>query len=293
MNVWVLSQLEASPGTQRFLDAAHRAGHEATRLHPLDLELCLGAGGELDVLHGGVELALPDVVFTRMGAASPAAGLNTLLQLAALGVPVVNDPLALWRSRDKVRSSLLLARAGLPVPASLVPGRRLAAGLARARLGPPPWVVKRPEGSKGEAVFLVQDEAELESYFEAAGTTEAPVVVQRFVAEASGTDLRVFVVGGHTLAAMRRRSGSGDFRSNLHQGGHGERVEASAEAAAVAEAAVAALGLEVAGVDLLEADGGPLVIEVNGSPGFAGIEDATGADLSGAVVRYLEARVAD
>jgi ribosomal protein S6--L-glutamate ligase len=288
LNIWVLSHLESSPGTQRFLDAAHRRGHEAQRVHPLDLELLIDA--QLGLGYRGEPRELPDVAFTRMGATSPPASLNALLQLQALGVPVINDPRALWTTRDKVRCSLTLASVGLPVPRTIVPGRQLAPGWIEAQLGPPPWVVKRPEGCKGEAVFLVKGEAEIAAH--TSDASQAPVLVQRFVAESSGVDLRVLVAGDRVLGAMRRRSSTGDFRSNLHQGGRGEPVEVSDEVGRVALAAATVLGLGVAGVDLLESDDGPLLLEVNGSPGLAGIEDATGTNVSGAIVDYLEERVA-
>jgi ribosomal protein S6--L-glutamate ligase len=288
VNIWVLSQLESSPGTQRFLDAARRAGHTAERLHPLDLDWSVDSSGDLGTWHRGEARSLPDLVFTRMGATSPAAALNALLQLQALGLPVINDPRALWLTRDKVRCSLTLARAGLAVPRMVVPGRHSKAGWIEEQLGPPPWVVKRAEGSKGEAVFLIHDENELSEHTTAATLAETPLLVQRFIKESSGVDLRVLVAGGQVLGAMRRRSSTGDFRSNLHQGGHGEPARVSTEVERVALRAVEALGLGVAGVDLLESDAGPLLIEVNGSPGFAGIEDATGEDLAGEVVTYLE-----
>jgi ribosomal protein S6--L-glutamate ligase len=289
MRLWVLSQLVGSPGTQRFLDAAIARGHAARLLHPLDPDLALGQRGGLRLAGEAVEL--PDLAFTRMGAASPAAGLNLLLQLEALGVPVVNSPLALWQSRDKVRSLVLLARAGLPVPASLVPGRTTRPAEIEAALGPPPWVLKRPEGAKGDGVSLVHSAEQLAGCGGAHTTPDEPHLVQRFVAESSGVDLRVLVVGGQVLGAMRRRSATGDFRSNLHQGGLGEPAEPTPEVAELALHAAATLGLEVAGVDLLEAREGPLLLEVNGSPGLAGIEDATGLPLAAGVVAFLERRL--
>ncbi|MFT5199186.1 MAG: ribosomal protein S6--L-glutamate ligase [Planctomycetota bacterium] len=288
MNIWVISQLQASLGNQRFLDAAHRAGHSAELVHPLDLDLLVSTGAGFGIRYRGVSKDLPDLAFTRMGATSPPACLNTLLQLQALGIPVINDPRALWLTRDKVRCSLTLARAGLAIPRMVIPGRDFKMDCIVEQLGPAPWVVKLAEGCKGEAVFLVHDEAELRRYTDAAVQTEVPLLVQRFVAESSGVDLRVLVAGGSVLGAMRRRSSTGDFRSNLHQGGTGEPVNASPAVEHLALSAVAILGLDVAGVDVLESNQGPLLIEVNGSPGLAGIGDATQTDVGGAVVAYLE-----
>jgi ribosomal protein S6--L-glutamate ligase len=288
MNIWVLSHLQASPGNQRFLDAAHRAGHSAERVHPLDLDLLVSTGSELGIRYRGASKDLPDLAFTRLGATSPPASLNALLQLQALGIPVINDPRALWLTRDKVRCSLTLARAGLKIPRMIVPGRDFKLDYIEEQLGPPPWVVKLAEGCKGQAVFLVKDETELRRHTDAAAETEVPLLVQRFVAESSGVDLRVLVAGDSVLGAMRRRSSTGDFRSNLHQGGTGEPAEVSPAVERLALSAVATLGLGVAGVDVLESNQGPLLIEVNGSPGLAGIEDAAQTDIGGAVVAYLE-----
>lgn len=290
MRIWVLSQLVGSPGTECFLRAAVERGHHARLLHPLDLGFRLSAPeqytatDEPSILIDGEPTALPDVVFTRMGAASPQAGLHALLQLEALGVPVVNAPMGLWRARDKVRSFQVLRAAGIATPASLVLGRKLDAAILERELGPPPWVVKAPEGAKGEAVFLVSTAAEIASLPQ---DVSVPYFLQRFVAESKGRDVRVFVINGKARAAMRRESATGDFRSNLHLGGQGTEIELTPALAAVAQAATRAHGLDVAGVDVLEGADGPLVIEVNGSPGFAGIEAATGRDLSGEVVEWL------
>ena len=293
MQIWVLSQLVGSPGTECFLRSAQARGHQVRLLHPLDLGFRLSSTtAEVEpatILIDGAPAALPDVVFTRMGAASPQAGLHALLQLEALGVPVVNAPMALWRARDKVRSFQVLRAAGVATPASLVLGRRLDASVLQRELGPPPWIVKAPEGTKGEAVFLVSSAAELAALPQ---DVSVPYFLQRFVAESKGRDVRVFVIDGRANAAMRRESATGDFRSNLHLGGQGSEVELTPALAALAEAATRAHGLDVAGVDVLEGADGPLVIEVNGSPGFAGIEAATGRDLSGAVVEWLARRIA-
>jgi len=293
MHVWVLSQLVGSPGTERFLRAVDRAGHRSTFLHPLDIGLEIGGAlSDRGVLIDGERAELPDVVFTRMGAASPQAGLHVLLQLEALGVPVVNAPMPLWRARDKVRSFQVLDAACVPTPVSVVLGRQLSATALERALGAPPWVIKAPEGTKGEAVFLVEDAAGL-CALPADGTV--PYVAQRFVPEARGADVRVMVVGGEARGAMRRHARGGDFRANLALGGRAEPVDLDAGAEGLALAALAvraadAHGLVVAGVDLLESADGPLVIEVNGSPGFAGIEDATGLDLAGQVVELLTER---
>jgi len=208
--------------------------------------------------------------------------------LEGLSVPVLNASVALWRSRDKLRALSLLAQAGLPIPATLGPGRVSLPAHIETHLGPPPWVVKLPEGSKGEGVFLVRGVEELEAL-----RSKLPpgFLVQAFIQESAGVDVRVLVVGGRALAAMRRTNSSGDFRSNLAQGGHGEAVTLTPNLEELALRATSVLGLDVSGVDFVESASGPLIVEVNGSPGLAGIESATGLDLSAEVVTFLERHV--
>jgi ribosomal protein S6--L-glutamate ligase len=288
MKIWVLSQLVGSPGTERVLRAARAAGHEARLVHPLDVGLVLDSDGAVEVTLGLEPVELPEVAFTRMGAACPAVGLHVLFQLQQLGVPVVNDPRSLWLARDKVRTSQALTRAGLPVPRTYVPGRDATAEQIEAVLGPLPWVVKRAEGAGGEAVYLVNDREEVATHL---SSQVAPSLFQRFVRESAGVDVRVMVIAGRARGAIRRRSSTGDFRSNLHLGGQGEAYPLSPELAGIAERAAKALQLDVAGVDLLESASGPLLLEVNGSPGFEGIEVATGLDLCAEVIALLEGRV--
>jgi ribosomal protein S6--L-glutamate ligase len=156
------------------------------------------------------------------------------------------------------------------------------------RLGEPPWVLKTTPGTKGEGVMLVESEAALEALAALLFSQKQRFLVQRFVRESAGSDVRVLFVGGRAVVAMRRQAALGEFRSNLHLGGTAEPFELTAELTDLAERSARCLGLEVAGIDLLLASGGPLVLEVNGSPGLAGIEDATGVDVSARVVRFLE-----
>ncbi|MFT7542345.1 MAG: ribosomal protein S6--L-glutamate ligase [Gammaproteobacteria bacterium] len=287
MNIWLLSHLEGSPGTALILRAATKAGHRIELIHPMDLGFVMGAQGVLAITRHGNRTELPGVVFTRMGASSPVVGLHVLFQLQRLNIPVINDPRCLWLTRDKVRSFQVLAGKSLPVPTTFVPCRTGTPEDVERQLGPPPWIVKHAEGCKGEAVFLVHSHEELTPHLR---NEVDPSLVQRFISESSGVDVRVFVVAGKALAAIRRRSPSGDFRSNLHLGGEAEAISIQPEIAEISERAVAALGLDVAGVDILESAQGPLIIEVNGSPGFAGIEDACGVDLCSHVIDLLVSR---
>ena len=290
MRIWALTHLDATPATRRFLAAAEEAGHRATLVNPLAPGFQLDEGDCSRALLGSPD-ALPDLVFTRMGGSTPERGFDFLRALEALGVPGVNRSAALLLARDKIGSLGELARAALPVPATLVLGERTSMETVTERLGEPPWVLKTTPGTKGEGVMLVESEAALEALAAPLFGRNQRFLVQRFIRESAGSDVRVLVIGGRAIVAMRRQAAAGEFRSNLHQGGTAEPFELTAELTDLAERAARTAGLDVAGIDLLPAKGGPLVLEVNGSPGLAGIEDATGVDVSALVVRFLESLV--
>lgn len=295
MKLWILSHLKTSPGNRLVIDAATRAGHDVELVAPAALALEIRGGPEkrLTVIGPYGALPLPDMVFTRMGGSAPEHTFDALRQLEEAGIPAVNSATALEFARDKVRSFQRLAVAGLPLPATVVLGREApvdAAGLEV--LGPPPWIVKLPRSSQGMGVACVDSLASLRSVADMLRALDQRVLVQHYVREASGMDIRVLVVGGEAIAAMRREaSGDDEIRSNLHRGGTAEEIGIPPDLEAIAVKAASALGLDVAGVDLLPSKHGPVVAEVNGSPGLAGLEDATGRDLAGLVVEYLASRL--
>ncbi|MEX1023985.1 MAG: RimK family alpha-L-glutamate ligase [Planctomycetota bacterium] len=279
MKLLVLSQLEGSPGTEVFLTAARAAGHEARLENPLQARKVTGDDGVSIVCLGSLDV---DLVFTRMGSATPERGFDVLRQLELGGLRCVNAARPLRIARDKLATYVELAAADLPLPVTVLSrGDATAAEVADA-LGPPPWVWKHPIGTKGEAVELIQSAAELERR-----AADERCLLQRFVPEARGTDLRVLVIGGRAVAGMRRRARAGEWRSNLHRGGTGERIELTADLRDIAERAAAAVGLEVAGVDLLPGPTGPLIAEVNGSPGLAGLRAAVGDGFLDELFRFL------
>jgi len=295
MRLWVLSHLESSPGNRLMVDAATRAGHDVRLVAPGTLSLQVRGGDltpRLSLTSAEGSLALPEVVFPRMGGSAPHHTYDALHQLEEAEVLTINRSAGLELARDKVRSFQRLAVAGLPLPATLVLGRgAILEPQALEFLGPPPWIVKLPRSTQGLGVARVDSLTSLRTVVDMLRALDQRVLVQHYVREASGMDIRVLVVGGEAVAAMRRQSSSSDeFRSNLHQGGSAEAVGIPPRVEAVAVAAAQALGLDVAGVDLLPSKPGPIVAEVNGSPGLAGLQEATGQDLASIIVAYLETR---
>lgn len=292
MRFWLLSHLEGSPGNRLVLEAAARAGHEARLVHPGHLSVVIdGGGGAPRVLDGDGPASLPELVFTRLGSSASAAALDTLDVLERCGVPCVNHAAALRQTRDKARAFVALAAAGLPLPPTVLLGRDTSAKAAAERLGPPPWVVKLPHGTQGMAVTQVGSLPALRSLVDMLRGLEQRIVLQHLIPEAKGVDVRVLVLGGRAVAAMRRTAQGDEWRSNLHRGGQAVAEALTPELREVAERSAAALGLEVAGVDLLPSEPGPVVCEVNGSPGLEGLEQATGRDLASELVATLAARL--
>jgi ribosomal protein S6--L-glutamate ligase len=230
---------------------------------------------------------LPDRVYTRMGSSAPPEAFHVLALLEGLGVPCVNASAGLRLTRDKTTATLALVRAGLPVPPSALVGREAPLEAVFEAVPGPPWIIKLPVSTQGSGVMLAESLRSLRSLCDALHGVGQRVLVQSFVAEAAGADVRVLVVGGRALGAMRRQGQGDEFRSNLHRGGRAAPVALTPALSDVAQRAAAALGLEIAGVDLLESDRGPLIIEVNGSPGLEGLTHATERDIAGEVIEYL------
>ena len=204
------------------------------------------------------------------------------------GVYPLNESVAIGRSRDKLRALQLLARAGVGLPVTaFAHGPRKAEDVIR-EVGGTPVVIKLLEGTQGMGVILAETEASAKSIVEAFSAANVNIMVQEFIREAGGSDIRAFVVGGQVVAAMRRTGAKGEFRSNLHRGGRGEVIELTPEEVDTALHSARAIGLNVCGVDMLRSRRGPVVMEVNSSPGLEGIEKATGIDIAGAIVTFLE-----
>ncbi len=263
MSVWLLSHLKGSPGNRIFTQEGEARGHEVRLVDPATLGWACTDG-----FCGFLE-DRPSLVFTRLGSSASESDLYPVRLLEAAGIAVLNSYAALRICRDKIQTYLHLKMAGVPFPDTMWLGAGWTAEQVEEHCGPPPHIVKVVNGSQGEGVVLSESWRSLASLVGAMRAVGAPILVQRFLAEARGQDTRVLVVGGKAVgAAVRSAQKPGEFRSNLHLGGQAAVVEPSQQQSLVAESAVRCLGLQVAGVDLLDSERGPVVVEVNGSPGY-------------------------
>lgn len=286
----VLSRKRSLYSTRRLCEAIEALGHEALVLDTLRCELSVEKHHQ-SLLYEGAPLPRLDLVIPRIGASITRYGLAVVNQLQAMRIPVLNRASAIGRSRDKLRCLQILAGAGVEVPRTVMMRRRGHLEGAVERIGGLPVIVKLLQGTQGVGVMLAHTMEELETLLDTMWNLDQEILLQEFVAEARGRDIRAVVVGDKVVGAMRRIAGSaGEFRSNLHRGGRGEAVALPPAYEEEALRAARAVGLEVAGVDLLESREGPKVTEVNSSPGLRGIERALRIDIAGAIVSHgLEA----
>ncbi len=273
---------------RRLMEAAAARGHEMLPVNHMRCTIDIASRRPM-LHHEGQRLDDFDAVIPRIGASVTFFGTAVLRQFEMMGVYCLNESVAVARSRDKLRSLQLLSRKGIGLPATVFAHRTSDPGALLELMGGAPAVIKLLEGTQGRGVVLGETRKAAESIIQAFSGLKADFLVQQFVKEANGEDIRCLVVGERVVAAMKRRGAEGDFRSNLHRGGHAERVRISPAERATAVDAAKAMGLNFCGVDLLRAREGPVVMEVNSSPGLEGVEAATGTDVAGHVIRYLEA----
>ena len=283
----VLSRARHLYSTRRLVAAARARGHAAEVVDFAAATTAFGGAGPLFARARGRDLTGFDVAVGRIAPLYTPVGCGVLRAVAAAGVYCSPTADALALARDKVQSLVALAHAGVPVPRTAAVNDPAELAAVAGELGGYPLVIKGLRGTQGEGVALASDDREARRTLADLAARHVGALAQEYVAETGGADVRAFVCGPAVVAAMTRTPAAGEFRSNLHRGGRAEPTTLSAEERAVAVAAAAALGLEVAGVDLLRAARGPLVLEVNASPGLEGIERATGRDVAGAVVDAL------
>lgn len=289
MKLAILSRNTRLYSTRRLVEAARSRGHTVRVLDPLRCYMRISDREGFSLHYKGAPIAGYHAVIPRIGASVTRYGTAVLRQLELMGVWTPNGSAAIARARDKLACHQLLAAQGIGMPATVFGDNPDDTADLLSLLGPPPHVIKLNEGTQGNGVMLAEKLSSSRGMVEALRGLCANFLVQEFIAEAQGADLRCFVVGGQVVAAIRRQAAAGDFRSNLHRGGVATAVEATAEDIAVAVRAAQVLGLGVAGVDLIRSDRGPLVLEVNASPGLEGIEAATGVDVAGAIVELVAA----
>ena len=290
MKLAILSRNTKLYSTRRLVEAARQHGHTVRVLDPLRCYMRIASDG-FEMHYKGREISGYHAVIPRVGASITRYGSAVLRQFELMDTYSPNSSDAILRARDKLRSHQLLAAEGIGLPATVFGDNPDDTADLLSMLGPPPHVIKLNEGTQGAGVMLTEKLSASRGVIEALRGLYANFLVQEFIAEAKGADLRCFVVGGKVVAAMKRQAPKGDFRSNLHRGGTAKGVKASAAEQDVAIRAARVLGLGVAGVDLIRSDRGPLVLEVNASPGLEGIEEASGVDVAGEIIAYVASRM--
>ena len=272
---------------RRLKEAAESRGHQLDIIDTLRCYMNI-ASRRPEIYYNGEKLTGYDAVIPRIGASITFYGLAVLRQFEMMGVYPLNESVAIGRSRDKLRSMQLLARDGVGLPVTTFAHDPKHTEEVIKLAGGAPIVIKLLEGTQGIGVVLADTERSARSVVEAFRGADVNILLQEFIKEAGGTDIRAIVIGGRVVAAMKRKGAEGDFRSNLHRGGSAEVVKLSAEERATAVRAAKSLGLNACGVDLLRANHGPVIMEVNSSPGLEGVEKATGLDIAGKMIEYLE-----
>ena len=289
MKIVMLARNPSLYSHRRIVEAARARGHEIDVINTLHVHMNITSNRPL-LRHGGRTLPTYDAVIPRIGASVTGYGLAVLRQFEMQGVFPLNESVAIGRSRDKLRALQLLARAGVGLPTTAFAHGPRKAEEVVAEVGGAPVIIKLLEGTQGMGVILAETQASATSIIEAFSAANVNILIQEYVREASGSDVRALVVGGEVVASMKRTSRKGDFRANLHRGGKAEPVDLTDEERATALKSVEAMGLNVAGVDMLRSSRGTLVLEVNPTPGIEGMEGATGVDVAGAMIALLEAR---
>jgi ribosomal protein S6--L-glutamate ligase len=287
MKIAILSRKKDLYSTRRLVAAAESRGHEVRVVDPLRCYISINAA-KPQIFFKGEDLSGFDAVIPRIGASVTFYGTAVVRQFEMMGVYCLNESQAITRARDKLRSLQLLSREGVGLPVS---------GFAHAPddkkhlmslIGKPPYILKLLEGTQGKGVVLAETQKAAESVIDAFRDLDAYFLVQEYISEAAGSDIRCFVVGDQVVASMMRKAREGEFRSNLHRGGKATPIEISDEERTTAVRAAEIMGLNVAGVDLIRGHRGPLVLEVNSSPGLEGIERSTSKDIAALIIQFIE-----
>ncbi|MHA7832913.1 MAG: 30S ribosomal protein S6--L-glutamate ligase [Algiphilus sp.] len=288
MKIGILSRNRQLYSTKRLVEAAENRGHEVQVIDALRCYMNI-VPHKPEIHYRGKRLEGFDAIIPRIGSSITFYGTAVVRQFEMMGVYCQNESVAISRSRDKLRSLQLLARKGIGLPVT---------GFAHSPddtqdlmnlVGGAPMVIKLIEGTQGKGVVLAETKQAAESVIDAFRGLDAHFLTQEFIGEARGTDVRCFVIGGKVVATMQRQAKEGEFRSNVHRGGQARPVRITPEERSTAVRAAASMGLNVAGVDIIRSNHGPVVLEVNSSPGLEGIERTTGRDIAGQVIAHLEA----
>lgn len=289
MKIAILSNGNGNYSTKRLKEEALKRGHTVTIVKYRDCYASIEKDSPT-VSYKGEDLGKFDAIIPRIASSMTRYGTAIVRQLEMQGVYTISSSLAINRSRDKLRSMQILAKAGVGIPKTVVSRNSADIDDLLEKLGGTPVIIKLARGTHGNGVVLAETKKAAKSVLQAFYLTNEDgtnILVQEFVKESAGTDIRVFVVGGRVVASMQRQSLDDDFRSNLHKGGAGTKVKLTEEERKMAIRAARAMGLNVAGVDMMRSDRGPLILEVNASPGF-GIEKVTGRNVAAPIIEYIE-----
>src|SRR2546426_3884326 len=287
MRIVILSRQPNLYSTRVLTEAGKQRGHEVRVLDTLQFDIRVSKRNP-ELFYQGEPVGPVDAVIPRIGASITFYGLAVVRQFEMMGVYCVNESQAIARSRDKLRCLQILSRHDIGLPPTVYTRQAEHVPACIDRVEGPPAVVELLEGTQGIGVVLAETAQAASSVIEAFHGLEQNILIQKFIAEAKGADIRALVVGRKVVAAMRRQAVAGEFRSNLHRGGKARRVRLPAEYRRTALAAARVLGLRVAGVDLIESNEGPMVMEVNSSPGLEGIHKTTGVDVADAILDLVE-----
>lgn len=291
MNFAVLSQKSTIYSTRRLLEAGRSRGINIRQIPHLQCIIMM-ENKKPRLFYNNQEITGIDAIIPRIGASASFYGSAVINQFQMMNVETTVSSEALWKSRDKLISLQLLSRVGVETPKTVFTNYSNKVDEVLDMVGGPPLVIKLLEGTQGYGVILAESRRGAKSVIEAFNKTRTRIIVQEFIEESAGTDIRAFVVGRRVVAAMRRTATrEGEFRSNLHQGGTAEQIELTDIERKTALKAAATMGLDVAGVDMLQSNRGPLVLEVNASPGLEGIEKTTNVDVARKIIMYLERKV--
>jgi len=291
VRIVILSRKPSLYSTRRLKEAGQQRGHEMRVIDYLRCYMNI-TSHRPEVIYQGHALEGVDAIIPRIGASNTFYGTAVVRQFEMMEVFPANTSQAISRSRDKLRCLQLLSRKGIGLPVTgFAHSTKDVNGLIKL-VGGAPLVVKLLEGTQGIGVVLAETQQAAESVIEAFRGLDANILVQEFIAEAKGSDIRAFVLGEKVIAAMKRTAGSGEFRSNLHRGGTAETVKLTPEERSTAVRAAKAMGLRLAGVDMLRSNHGPVVIEVNSSPGLEGIEKTSRVDVASRIIEYIEVNAA-
>jgi ribosomal protein S6--L-glutamate ligase len=290
MRLVILSRNESLYSTRVLIEAGRERGHRVDVLDTLQFDIRVSRQNP-ELFYQGKPVGRVDAVVPRIGASITAFGLAVVRQFEMLGVYCLNESQAIARSRDKLRCLQILSRHDIGLPPTVYTRQAEHIADCVERVDGPPVVVKLLQGTQGIGVVLAESTAAASSVIEAFHGLDQNILIQKFIKEANGADIRALVVGRKVVAAMRRQAVSGEFRSNIHRGGTARKLRLPAEYRKTALGAARVLGLRVAGVDMIESKEGPMIMEVNSSPGLEGIQKTTGVDVAAAVIEHIEREV--